>query len=131
MWTWYCYDDGRPVDLWTCWYHGQSDRTRGQHRQVFEILEQLKKWDKPLVKNLAKGLVEIIVKSEVQWRIFGFYWPKGQRRSFTIVLIGNHKGKVYDPPDAIKQARIRKTAVKNGKVKVRHCDRPKEPEELQ
>lgn len=126
VWTWYCYDDGGNKNLWASWYHAQSDRTRGQHRQVFEILEQLETWSRPLAKNLAKGLVEIIIRSEVQWRIFGFYWPRKQRRSFTIVLIGNHKGKVYNPPDATKKARNRIRNIENGKSNVRRCNRPKE-----
>ena len=130
VWTWHCYNDGRAGDLWARWYHAQSDRTRGQHRQVFDALEDRKDWGLPLTKNLSKGLIEVIVKSEVQWRIFGFYGPKGVRRAFTIVLIGNHMDKVYDPPDAIKQARKIMKDIENGKSTARPCTRPKEPEEL-
>lgn len=133
VWTWYCYDDAGDTDLWARWYHAQSARTRGQHRQIFEALEQREAfdWRKPLSKNLSDGLIEIYVRSEVQWRLFGFYWPKQQRRSFTIVLIGYHKGKIYTPPDAINQARKRKRDIENGTAKVRNCDRPKEADELQ
>ena len=132
MWTWHCYDDGKDEDLWARWYYAQSHRTRGQHRQIFETLEQREEndWRKPLTNNLGDGLIEIYVRSEVQWRLFGFYWPKGQRRSFTIVLIGYHKGKIYSPPGSIDQARKIMRDIENGNAEVRNCGRPKEAEEL-
>ena len=82
MWKYYCYDNGSPANLWSDWYHGCDEKTKARHDQVWEALEQLEshQWKKPLAKHLGKSLVEILVSGNVQWRVLGYYGPKGKKK---------------------------------------------------
>ena len=68
------------------------------------------------------GLIEVIITTKVAHRIFGFKGP--EKLTFKIMLICNHKGKVYTPPNAIETAKRRKKDVETHKGKVIRCVRP-------
>ena len=91
-----------------------------------EMLEQREshQWEKPLAKHLGESLIEILVRGNVQWRILGYYGPKGERKAFTILLICNHKQNRYQPHDAINTARKRLKMVEQNNSMVKSCDRP-------
>ncbi len=90
---------------------------------MFEILETSPVWREPWCKRLKhrSGLIEVKVDTRVAYRILGFTGP--ERFTFKIMLICNHKGRVYDPPDAIRTAARRKKEVETGKGVIR-CARP-------
>ena len=48
-----------------------------------KALEQRKshQWEMPLAKHLGKSLIEIRVRGNVQWRVLGYYGPKGETKS--------------------------------------------------
>ena len=127
MWKYYCYDNGRPDNLWSDWYHKRDEQTKAEHDQVWEMLEQLKphQWRTPMAKYLGESLIEIRVSGNVQWRILGYYGPKGERKVFTILLICNHKQNRYQPHDAINTARKRLKMVEQNNSRVKSCDRPR------
>ena len=60
---------------------GITIQTKAQHDQVWEALEQLKshQWEM-LAKHLGKSLIEIRVRGNVQWRVLGYYGPKGEQK---------------------------------------------------
>ena len=126
MWKYYCYDNGRPDNLWSDWYHKRDEQTKAQHDQVWEMLEQRgsHQWEIPWAKHLGESLIEIRVSGNVQWRILGYYGPKGERKAFTILLICNHKQNIYQPHDAINTARKRLKMVEQNNSMVKSCDRP-------
>lgn len=118
------------MDIWSAWYSQADQRSRGQHDDRFEALEvrEAYEWREPLSKALkgnSKALVEIRVTGDVEWRLLGYFGPKGERHVFTFLLICHHKGKIYAPPDALKTAVKRMKAIEAGKAKVRRCARPK------
>lgn len=127
VWKFYCYHDGKNPNLWARWYSGDADeRDRGAHDQTFDVLEKSVIWKDPPIKNLRKGLLEIKIRGSKQWRLLGFYYPKGVRGSFTILLTCYHKGKRYYPnQDAIKMARQRMKEIESGNAEVRKSARPK------
>ena len=126
MWKYYCYDDGSPNNLWSDWYHGCDEKTKARHDQVWEALEQLEphQWRMPLAKHLRESLVEIRVRGNVQWRVLGYYGPKGKQKTFTVLLICNHKQNIYQPHDAINTARKRLKMIEQNYSLVKSCDRP-------
>jgi hypothetical protein len=80
-------------------------------------------WTEPHAKKIGGDLVEIILKTKVQHRLFGFYWPKG-RFNFTFLLPCTHKGSVYDPKDAFDTAETRIKELKKGTNWIIRCVRP-------
>ncbi len=52
--------------------------------QVWEMLEQREphQWRMPLAKHLRESLVEIRVRGNVQWRVLGYYGPKGKKNIY-------------------------------------------------
>lgn len=124
MWTywWYGTDAQCP---WRTWYDAQNERVQAKHDFVFEVLESRPTWTEPYAKKLTnEDFVEIILKTKVQHRLFGFYWPQNQRCSFTFLLPATHKDDVYNPKDAFQSARKRMQEIKTGAVRIRRRDRP-------
>ena len=126
MWTYYCYDDGKEVDLWSAWYKQRDEQTQAAHDQVWDALEQLQAndWRLPLARHLKDSLVEVRIRRDVQWRFLGYYGPRKHRNAFTLLLICYHKQQRYTPRDAIKIARKRLSRVKRDSSKVKSCARP-------
>ena len=59
-----------------------------------------------------KGLGEIIIKTDVQWRLIGRY--ERSNETFTLTMICYHKERVYIPHDALEIAMERWKEMKNG-----------------
>ena len=126
MWTFYCHDDGKNPDLWARWYaNDASERDRAAHDQTFDILEKQVIWKEPQVKTLSGGLCEIRISGSVKWRLLGFYYPKGIRRVFTLLMFCYHKQRRYSPPDALNMARSRMKALMANKARVHRSARPR------
>jgi hypothetical protein len=89
---------------------------------VFKFLETRLSWTEPYAKKLDDGLVEIILKTKVEHRLFGFCWPA--RLNFTILIPCTHGGKVYHPPGVFETAASRMSELKNGRNWIRRCVRP-------
>jgi hypothetical protein len=126
VWKYYCYDNGHPDNLWSDWYHGCDEKTKAQHDQTWEILEQREphQWEMPWTRHLRESLIEIRVRGNVEWRILGYFGPKGERKAFTVLLICHHKQKSYQPQNAIKTARKRLKEAEQNISTVKSCDRP-------
>ena len=120
--TYRCYDDRSVPNLWAKWHDGQSGRCKGTHSTVFDFIEQVEILGPPHTKKIKSGdgVVEVIIKAELQWRIFGFRTGN----VFTVVAIGYHKGRVYTPRDVLKTAKKRMNLIKSGKAEAKNCERP-------
>lgn len=85
-------------------------------------------WDNPLLTKVLKGngdgLIEVKIKTNVEWRVFGFGGPKG--RSFTVTGIGSHKMQIYYPKEVIPKSNRIRQELESGKAKAVICDRPKQ-----
>lgn len=122
QWTYRCYDRGREPNLWAQWYDDHPE-AQGVHDQVFDLLEDQVRWSMPLARHLKDDLIEIRLLGPVQWRVFGCY---GGKRCFVVLAIGNHKDKVYSPPDIMKTARKRLAKFKRDEDHAKFCKRPEE-----
>ena len=127
MWTYFCYDNEKEESLWHVWYAARDDDTKASHDYAFEYLEprENREWYNtphfgPLVPK--KGIYEIRLPGKLKWRLAGYFGPGVKQ--FTIVLICNHKGQIYDPPDSKKTAVKRKSQIESGKRKRKQCVRP-------
>jgi hypothetical protein len=123
MWHYWWYGDPRGNDPWRLWYDDQDGSVRGRHDLVFKFLEERVLWTEPHAKKIGDDLVEIILKTKVQHRLLGFYWPKG-RLNFTFLLPCTHKGNVYNPKDAFSTAETRIEELKKGSNWIIRCVRP-------
>lgn len=123
MWTYRCYDDGKKPNLWQRWYDANPDY-QGRHDAVFDTLESLPYWKEPYSKylNNDERIIEVRLTGKVKHRILGFYGTKKQE--FIVVATCNHKGKVYDPPDAPARAVKRKKEIERGERNAIVCTRP-------
>jgi hypothetical protein len=124
MWQYWWYANPSGPDPWRAWYDAQDGQVRGRHDSVFKFLELRPNWKEPHAKKFDNGVVEIILKTRVQHRLLGFYWPQPQRLSFTILLPCTHKGKIYDPKNALETARVRMEELRGGRMWIRCCVRP-------
>jgi hypothetical protein len=109
------------------WYDCQNDAVRGRHDTVIRFLLGQEVWRRPYAEKLVEcdGLIEIIIKTKVQHRLFGFYGI--EKGDFTVVLPCTHRGKIYTPREAKREAICRMNEVKQGKVKAIYCDQPRKP----
>lgn len=125
MWTYRCYDDGGSVNLWQRWYN-ETVAAQGSHTVVFDQLEQRLDWRKPWTDILDKKnkIIEVRLSdaANIEWRILGFYGEA--RQEFIVLLVCNHKQRVYDPKDAKKTAVKRKKIIEADQQKAPSCDRP-------
>ena len=127
MWVFFCYDERGKISLWQAWYDSCDDATKASHDYALEFLEVREHHDwigtphfGPLVPQ--KGIYEIRLPGKIKWRLLGYFGPRPAQ--FTVVLICNHKGPVYEPKDSRKTAVKRKGDIESGKRKRIHCVRP-------
>lgn len=124
MWKYRCYITNVTPNLWGVWYAENPD-ANGAHDSVFRMLEQQISWGRPHSKKLIgkahKGLFEVIVKCNLQWRIFGFF---ERDRTYVVTAIGYHKGKVYKPRAILETATKRMNEIKADNSKAARCERP-------
>jgi hypothetical protein len=123
MWKYWWYSDPSGPDPWRAWYDQKNGAVQGRHDDVFRFLEVREIWGEPHTKKID-DFVEIILKTKVQHRLFGFYWPPKERFSFTFVLPCTHNGKKYTPRDAFETTRRRISELKTGSKWIRRCVRP-------
>jgi hypothetical protein len=126
MWTFFCYDDGQPKDLWQTWYDGLDGDTKGRHDVALDFLEvrENHEWyNTPHFGELVpdEGIYEIRIRGKIQWRLAGYFSPN---KEFTIVLICNHKQNVYNPRNAKKTAVKRRKQIESGSKTRKLCVRP-------
>lgn len=124
MWTYECYINRDRPNLWWKWYTDHAE-ANSQHDAAFDLLEQEDTWRAPLAKTIKgknfRGLIEVRLKAQVQWRILGFYQGK---RHFIVTAIGYHKGRVYSPKSLLETAKKRMDEVKKDGSKAKRCERP-------
>lgn len=115
MVSWSCYPDGTTPDLWTAWHQQQNPSVRAKHAVAMRFLTA-GHWKVPHYKPLQggnyTGLGEIIISAGVEWRLLG-------RRdiatdAYLVLIICNHKGRVYTPKNALKTAAARWKEVQQG-----------------
>lgn len=122
MWTYWWYGDPNGPDPWRQWYDAQDQSVRAKHDDVFRFLEARENWAGAHTKAID-DFVEVILKTKVQHRLLGFYWPAG-KNNFTFLLPCTHKGTVYKPKNAFATAGIRIRELRNGSTRIRRCVRP-------
>jgi phage-related protein len=104
------------------WFDGLPEEAQDEIRDVIGYLEHRPsaQWSGPQFKALGGGLSELRIKcNELNktYRIYGFYWPKGQRHSYTL-LLGRDK-KVKNADADVSQARDRLSEIEQ-KVATTH-----------
>ncbi|WP_419906866.1 type II toxin-antitoxin system RelE/ParE family toxin [Hoeflea sp.] len=126
MWKYRCYITNDEPNLWSAWYSDQSEAVRAKHDTAFEFLEARIEWDMPRYRKLQnhRGLGEVRLHGNVQWRIFGFCHTEQNDRQFVVLAIGNHKQQRYSPQDVLKTAAKRMNEVRNDPEKAERCERP-------
>src|SRR5690349_7655001 len=95
-WAFYYLDGKSDEDnLWHEWWQSDADqRAKGVHEARFQYLETrpFKDWPPKWFKQLGKGLIEIKIKSDVEWRLLGCM--RGDQE-FIFVLTCYHKDRRY------------------------------------
>jgi len=96
-WTFYGYvtpAGGKDVQEW---FRGLPEAAQDEARDALGYLQQLpsNEWGRPAFAPLGDDIGEIRFKVNVEheqrtYRIYGTFWPEGQRHSFTF-LIGKDK----------------------------------------
>lgn len=122
----YCYDDGEIPNLWERWYASKepSKRAKAKHDDVMDALRQISPWRKPYYDSFGtKGLGEIRITSDIQWRIFGFFDDARTQATFTVVLVCSHRER-YEPRNCIEKAENRMAELRNGLARRQPCDPP-------
>jgi len=118
-WAFYGYQTpsgGKEVQEW---FNALLEEEQDEARDRIGYLQSqpLRLWAKPEYFPLGDGLSEIRFKVNSlnrEYRIYGCFWPKGKRFSYTL-LLGRGK-KTGNPKHDIAEARKRKDRVEGGKV---------------
>jgi hypothetical protein len=115
---WYFRDYVTPGrrNVITDWYKKVLPQVRADFDELIGILETKREWQRPEFKRLKgkqyRGLGELRWNTgKVEYRVFGCNGPG--TREYTLLLGCTHKGRVYDPPDALDTATQRMKAIKN------------------
>jgi hypothetical protein len=121
--NWRFYGYVTPADGWDVqeWFDGLDDDGREVLLDAVAYLQHIpiQQWRKPDFVLLNEGLSEIRAKDNVHnktYRIYGFFWPQGQRYVYTF-LLGNDK-KVKNPKQDINEARKRLKNVETKKANI-------------
>src|ERR1700690_1537562 len=123
MWRFFLYPDGTK-NPWQWWYDGQNEDVRARHDMTIRFLNERREWRRPHAERLTdyEGLIEIIIKTNVQHRLFGFFGP--EELTFTVVLPCIHRGKKYKPRHAKDDGFKRMKEIQNGTINGIYCDYP-------
>jgi hypothetical protein len=87
-WTFYGFStpaQNRPVQDW---FDGLTPQVRDEIRDILVYLQKTanNQWGKPEFAPLGDGLFEIRYQDKSHWyRIYGCYWPEGERQVFTFL----------------------------------------------
>ncbi len=120
-WTFYGYQTaagGRNVQEW---FDGLLAEEREEAADTIGYLQRLPlaSWGKPQYHPLGGGLSEIRFTVNLlhkTYRIYGCFWPRKVRLSYTL-LLGNNK-KVKNPKHDVKESRKRKDWIEEGKASI-------------
>jgi len=105
------------------WYERLSRQEQATFDQLIRNLARLKQWEGREFKKLTgktnrkhRGLSELRFKAgNKQHRVIGYHGPAAGQYS---LLIGcNHKGRIYDPPEALDSAARRRNEIQRGEAK--------------
>jgi hypothetical protein len=118
-------DDLKPVHCYVSpagnnkiadWYESLSVQARSDADEFIKNMRRTKDWKPPYYKPRLqgyKGLGELRWTSEKkEHRLIGYL----EGGAFFAVMGCTHKGKVYDPADALNQANKRKKQIESGKA---------------
>jgi hypothetical protein len=96
------------------WYQGLSVQGRADADEFIKIMRRISEWKMPHYRARLKGCRGL---GELRWtseekehRLIGYL----RGGTFFAVMGCIHKGKVYDPTDALEQAGKRKDQIQNG-----------------
>jgi hypothetical protein len=96
------------------WYQGLSVQERADADEFIKLMRRETEWKMPHYRPRLKGYRGL---GELRWtsekkehRLIGYL----HRGAFFAVMGCTHKGKVYDPADALEQADKRKDQIQNG-----------------
>ncbi len=96
------------------WYQGLSVQGRADADEFIKLMRRTSEWKMPHYRPLLKGYKGL---GELRWtsgrkehRLIGYL----HRGTFFAVMGCTHKGKVYDPTDALVQAAKRKDQIQKG-----------------
>lgn len=108
-------------DPWRSWYERQDKRVRAKHDVTMRFLEA-GNWSRPHFRSLTNydGLGEIRISAQLEHRLIGYRGPVGF--DFTVLISCTHKGKKYDPQDALNTAYDRYKS--NEQNKLTPCSQP-------
>ncbi len=113
-----CYESRAGNNKIADWYEGLSIEERADADEFIKDMRKTADWKMPSYRPKLtghKGIGELRWTSEKkEHRLVGFL--KGG--SFYALIGCTHKGKVYDPPDALDTADKRKKDIDDGKVRV-------------
>jgi hypothetical protein len=109
---------GRPVQEW---FDALSDEEADEIRDALGYLQHLNpnEWKHPRCGPLGDGLSEIRCKvgSLNLWiRLYGAFWPVGQRFSYTLLYGGNKK--IRNDKHGKREAVRRKRLLENGEATI-------------
>lgn len=130
-WTFYGFctqADGRGVQEW---FDSLADEARDEARDTLAYLQHLPlpDWGYPRFEHLGDGLSEVRFKVnplKLWFRIYGIFWPKGERFAYTF-LYGNTK-KVKNDVRGKDEAFRRKRLLENARAMVYEFNFSKEPD---
>jgi hypothetical protein len=114
LWTFRCYLSPSGRNAIDEWYARLSDEVQGAVDVALEFLAQRPRdqWRRPefdLLSGKMKGLGEIRLKVDKQYRILGFFGPRPSE--FTMLVGASKKGRSYDPRSALETALARRLEV--------------------
>lgn len=115
MVKWVCYPSNGEPDMWTAWLRAQNVAVKARHAVVMRFLIA-GHWQRPHFRPLTgrhvKGLGEIRVGAEVEWRLIGN--RNATADTFTLLVICNHKEGIYKPHDTFETAMQRWKEMRGG-----------------
>lgn len=120
-WTFYGYRTAAGRREVQVWFAGLHEDEKDEIRDTLGYLKMLPAhlWEKPEFYPLGDGLFEIRLKVNTLrkiYRIYGCFWPKDRRFSFTL-LLGAEK-KVSNQKHEVAEARKRKARLEGNEASI-------------
>ena len=99
-WRFYGYQTGAGGQVVQKWYNNLSQDEKDEIQDVLGYLQNLprKSWCEPVFEAFDPDISEVKIKVNVLkriYRIYGAFWPRGQRYVYTF-LLGKFKKKKND-----------------------------------
>jgi hypothetical protein len=130
-WRFYGYATKAEGRIIQEWFDGLSEEERDEALDTIGYLQHLRldQWKYPRFEHLGDGLSEIrfkVASLNLTIRIYGIFWPIGERFSYTFLYGGNKK--VKNDKRGKKEAYRRKGIVENGESTVHEFKFSNEPD---